>query len=233
MEKNYSLITDRAERDREILRDFKAAAKVADQKLRRLEKLATQDNFKAATRYAYAQAMEDIKAAGGNKRFDFKLARNADGSINMTAFKMRMADIERWMSASTSSKTGILSSYNSKTQTTKERYGLDVKWEDMANFYESKLWKDAAQKFGSKTAAKILGKIKEKGDSYTKLLKESQSKHKTIPALLDSIKKRPRVFDQDLNELTNMSEMANTSPLLDDQINKFISSHKSQLLKIL
>ena len=45
----------------QLVKEYKALAKKADRRLRELEKLSEESEWKDATRFAYARAMKDIE----------------------------------------------------------------------------------------------------------------------------------------------------------------------------
>ena len=177
-----------------MLADYKRMAKSADQKLRRLEKLAEQPNFKNATRWAYAEAMQDLKRWQTDNqrklRFDTPAPMKKDGSVNVTALKQKMRDIESFMEKPTSTKRGIEKSYIDRANTINKIYGTTYVWTDMTTLYNSKAWEKLATSFGSDTAMKAIGSISKKKDEILTLINNAKRKHVSIPTLIKKINKQ-------------------------------------------
>lgn len=133
-------------------------AKVADQRLVRIEKLSEQKGYEAVTSYSYATAMNDLKNFG-QTRFNAKVP---DPSTEEGAFLFRekLAAVKEFLRAPSSTKSGIKSVYEDKVNTMNERYGTDFTWQDMADFfntgYAQKLFNELK---ASKTVMKAIGVI--------------------------------------------------------------------------
>lgn len=133
-------------------------AKVADQRLVRLEKLSHEKGYEAVTSYAYASAMNDLKNFG-QKRFNAKVPdpTTEEGAF---LFREKLAAVKEFLRSPTSTKGGVTDVYQSKADTMNERYGTDFTWQDMADFfstgYAQKLFNELK---ASKTVMKAIGVI--------------------------------------------------------------------------
>ena len=140
---------------------YRRLAKVADQRLVRLEKLSSEEGFNTATKWAYARAQKDIQkySGAGATRFNTKPPENE------AQLKAKINDMRAFISAPSSTKTGIVSVYKKKAETTNKRYGTNFTWEDIAKLYISgqgkKLEKDVA---ASKTLMKAIARIQNADD---------------------------------------------------------------------
>lgn len=126
-------------------------ADAADHRLIRLEAMAYEPDFEGVKKFAYARAMKDLEVWGGN-RFNTKMPE----SVNLRNEKI--ADIIHFLQSPTSTKTGIVNVYKKRAETIKQRYGIDLKWQDMGRLMES--FSDDASG-GSPTKIKALGVIKQ------------------------------------------------------------------------
>lgn len=126
-------------------------ADAADHRLIRLEAMAYEPDFEGVKKFAYARAMKDLEVWGGN-RFNTKMPE----SVNLRNEKI--ADIIHFLQSPTSTKTGIINVYKKRAETIKQRYGIDLKWQDMGRLMES--FSDDASG-GSPTKIKALGVIKQ------------------------------------------------------------------------
>lgn len=210
----------------ELLKAYNRMAKSADQKLRRLEKLAEQPYYKNATRWAYAEAMQDLKKWSPNKirpRFQTAPPRNKDGSINKTLIKEKMRDIETFMEKPTSTKAGIKKSYENRASTINQKYNTNFSWTEMSTFYNSKIWEKAASSFGSDTAMKIFATIGNKKDDVMTLINTANKRHMTVGKLAKQIQSNPDAYSIDISII---------SKNLDPAVYDFISKNKSLIKKM-
>ena len=149
--------------------DFRQQSKIADQKMRRLEKLSTEENYKGVLQYAYARAQRDIKEQTGKDTKKMRFSANIPTTIQGLASYMK--DVERFNQAESSTKRGITNIYQRRANTVNQKYGRDsngkkvkgwqdLKWQDLANYYEKEKNTKLDSKMGSSTQMKVLGRYK-------------------------------------------------------------------------
>ena len=157
MAKQYDLSYKPGE---DALQYYKRLAKVADQRLVRLEKLAETPNFENVTAYAYARAQRDISRYTDGHRFNTKPPLNKDGTVNTRLLNEKIADIKTFISSVSSTKAGIISTYQKRAKTLNDKYGTAYSWEDLADYFQSGDFEKHKKDYGSETIFKALGKIK-------------------------------------------------------------------------
>ena len=149
--------------------DFRQQSKIADQKMRRLEKLSTEENYKGVLQYAYARAQRDIKEQTGKDTKKMRFSANIPTTTKGLASYMK--DVERFNQAESSTKRGITNIYQRRANTVNQKYGRDsngkkikgwkdLKWQDLANYYEKEKNTKLDSKMGSSTQMKVLGRYK-------------------------------------------------------------------------
>lgn len=156
----------------ELLKYYKQVAKNADRRLRNLEKLAEEKDYKVADKWAYSAAMRDIHKWSGDtaKRFD------TAPPPNKRDLQKKITEIENFLNAPTSSKTGIKQSYQKKSDTYKEKYGINLSWSQVGDFFESEGYKKLDEKgYGSKTIMISIGYMQKYGDAIKEMLEEAIS----------------------------------------------------------
>ena len=141
------------------LQYYKRLAKVADQRLVRLEQLSTQPGFEKVTKFAYDKAMRDLELYGGGKRFNTKPPLNKDGTVDNRLLSEKLADMRAFLSSVTSTKQGIVSVYTERAKTFNTQFGTNYSWQDLADFYQSGDADKALQAASSATVQKAIGKI--------------------------------------------------------------------------
>ena len=77
-----------------------------------------------------------------------------------------------------STKRDIKRTFQNRANTINNKYGTDMKWNDLAGFFESKLWEKMAKEYGSKTTMKAIGEIQKNEKDIKKALKRDE-----LPAL--------------------------------------------------
>lgn len=164
--------------------EYRQKAKKADQQLVRLEALAHEKHFEGVLEYAYKGAIRDIKTWGGNKRF------NTAPPIKLTELESKIADIDKFLSKPTATKTGVKEIYQNRADTFNKgrinkkgkkvggfgaEFGVDFTWEDIANYYEDKKGQREKVKLASNTEVRVLATIKKLNTIRTKQEKKSIS----------------------------------------------------------
>lgn len=147
---------------------YKRLAKIADQRMVRLEKLASDPTFENVTKYAYANAQYDIKALAHKTdatRFNQIPMRTKSGALDMRNVNARINAVKRFLESPTSTKTGIVKSYKNRADTINERYGTDFTWQEMQSFFERRKTELADSQYGSKTELRAYGAIQRHGNN--------------------------------------------------------------------
>ena len=155
------------------LQYYRRLAKVADQRMVRLEKLSQQPGFKGVKKFAYASAKDMLEFFGGN-RFNVKPPEDR------RLFHEKIMTMRYFLTSPTSTKSGIIESYEKRAQTLNERYGTNFTWKDLAEYFDRGLAdKMAASHFESKTALYAIGKIQNTLDKIRKGVEDNTSVKET------------------------------------------------------
>lgn len=150
---------------------YRRVAAAADSRLRNLEKYANEDNYKVADKWAYAAAMRDIHRWNGEnaKRF------NTKPPANMRDLQKKVAEIENFMMAETSTKGGIREHYQNVSEKINKDYGLNTTWSSMGDFFENAIYKKLEKEYGSGTVMKALGYYYRNADEIKRRINEELS----------------------------------------------------------
>ena len=149
---------------------WKRLAKQADQRLVRLESYAHSEGMNNVLRFAYARAMKDIQSFGGTKRFNAKKPKNAN------ELKARINDMLTFLNSPTSTKQGILKTFQKRADTINKQYGTNFTWEEMADYFNSGAAKKLTEKYGSDVALLLIAK--EQKEVNVKEIQNEANKHK-------------------------------------------------------
>lgn len=172
--------------------EYRHMAKVANQRMSRLETLAEKPEYAAVLGYAYKNAAYDIINVfdGDPDKPRFlsisDIEKMAGKKIDITTLKMYTARIEDFLESPSSTKSGIIKVYKKRADTLNSRYGTNFTFEDMQTFFNSNAFKKFSFKFGSKTLMKMIGKIQENAEEIIKSIDESRKAHKRID--IDALK---------------------------------------------
>ena len=137
-------------------------AKAADQRLVRIEQLAgSNPDFKHARNFAYARAMDDLEIFGGGKRFNTAPVKDELGNVDRRLFKEKIMAMRYFLESPTSTKGGIIQTYQRRADTLNETYGTNFSWKDLAEYFgKGKADKLNKEGYGSATALYAIGHVR-------------------------------------------------------------------------
>ena len=135
---------------------YKRLAKVADRRLARLRELSKQPGFEKVKKYAYSVAMRDIQSFNkGGTHFDVKAPEDEQ------LFKEKIAAMKHFLELPTSTKAGIIETYQKRADTINATYGTDFTWQELADYFNKGYSEKVAKAVGgSQTALYAIGLIK-------------------------------------------------------------------------
>ena len=150
-------------------------ADIADRRMRRLEEYASKDKkYANILKFAYDKAINDIEAERGSGAHRFKAGALANGNIlNMQS---RINDVLKFLNSPTSTISGVKKVYGQRAKVINEKYGLNLTWEQMADFFENELVQAMIQNFASDTAMKIIGKYYRNKDKIQEIFDKANNK---------------------------------------------------------
>lgn len=166
---------------------YRRIAKVADQRLVRLERLADQAGYGNADQWAYKKAMRDIATWSGDAATRF----NTKPPENIKQLQAKINDIKSFLGAPSSTKSGITKVYQTRANTINDKYGTNFSTGDLENLFSSSFWKKVdAKKVDSDTVMKAIGYITERiekdpahrtNEEILKGLQATARKRKEVP----------------------------------------------------
>lgn len=179
----------------DLQKEYRRAVERVNKQLYRLEKASTREGYTGILDYAYRNAMRDIQAMGGGKRFSKSVPQT------MREYRKRMNAIRRFEEKPTSKLTGVKSIYEKRAGTFSRKAGADINWEGMAKIFESGLWESLVSRFESKTAQKIIGRIQKDREK----LKEQMARGEVIQFNRHSV--YGRMLNEELGGPGGLTEM--------------------------
>lgn len=132
-------------------------AKVADQRLVRLEKLAITEGYGNADQWAYKRAMRDIETWSGENAARF----NTKAPKDKRSLQAKINDIKTFLGSESSTKSGIQRVYQRRLDSINTTYGTKYQVDDLMDLFDSALWKKMEHKYSSDEILKAIGYIKD------------------------------------------------------------------------
>lgn len=152
---------------------YKRIAKVADQRLVRLEKLSRDKHFKNVEKWAYSNAMNDIKRWSGDKARRFNTKPPTDNRELLSKIK----DIKSFIEKPTSSKRGIINVYKKRADSINKKQGTKFTWQQIATYFESGLADKSDKVLGSATTGlTIINELTKKLDDIQQDIEKANDK---------------------------------------------------------
>ena len=160
----------------DLRKEYFRLAKLADDRIRILEDYSKRPEYEDILKFAYAKAMEDIAAYRGEDANRFKGGVPMEG--NKLTIQSRINDVLKFLNSPSSTITGINRIYSARAKTLNEKYGMDLTWGNMADFFENDLVRATISEFASDTAMKMLGKYYRNKDEIDKIFEGVKNKAK-------------------------------------------------------
>lgn len=163
----------------DLVKVYKTLAKSADTRMRRLEKLTEQENFKGAEEFAYRRALHDINRwnqAAGRTGATWDIAP-PKSKAGITA---KIEDIKRFLRAETSTKTGLTNIQKRRVDTINKRYGTNFSWKQWAKYANSALNKALDKNMGSAEKIRVIARIQKKKKEVIQAVEEANVKDMTV-----------------------------------------------------
>ena len=146
---------------------YRRLAKVADQRMVRLEAYQHDKGYANILQWAYARAKLDIKKWSGDEgqRFNTAMPKNEKGQVDYQRLAAKIRDIRTFLEAPTSTKAGIKELFETKAENFNKAHGTNFTWEAFAKFWDSGIAEKLDLSYGSKTKLKAIGSIQKFGST--------------------------------------------------------------------
>lgn len=142
-------------------------AKAVDQRLVRIEDLSglrgapPVPGYEYAYKYGYRKALEALP----DNQIRFNATIPQPGTFE---WRERVNAMRNFLSAPSSTKTGIKKTFINKAKTINEKYGTNFSGEQLAEFFSKGDWDKLYRDYGSDTIFVAIGKIKQIDDKLKK-----------------------------------------------------------------
>lgn len=158
---------------RDIGPQYKRLVHMANLRMDKLQKLSDQEGFKGVTKWSMAKMQYEARVRGYLTESGRISSRTPKTEKEI---RERIKSLQTFLTAPTSTKSGILDIYQKRADTINERYGTDFSWQDLATYFESGTSEKYDSKYGSKTALKALGKIQKNSKEIQQQITQHKKK---------------------------------------------------------
>lgn len=197
-----------------LISEYIKLAKCANKRLYNLEKLSKESGFENVTKWAYRNALYNIKQRGGNSRFKINIKED----INIKTLSAMRNEVYNFLSAPSSTKKGIVKLYKDKTETFNKKYNTSWDWRKMTNYFEKGGKELFEERFSSNTALKVLGVFRKNKEDVKKIIDDFNNKNKDKDILLDDfIKNLKDNKDENGNKIIDWKLKESVKDLLLDK----------------
>lgn len=181
-------------------------AKVADQRLVRLEDLSRTKTYSGVLDFAYKRARSDIEswtegglAKGQLPRFNRGLKEMDDRQLKEYAM-----DIHRFLNAKTGTVGGINKYYKENAARLSEKMGVNMDWRQLAELNVGGVLAESnrSETYGSDTALQTIGKVKRKIDDLKKKFKSNKKIMRSLNEYMEGTPEKEafqKMLDSGLN----------------------------------
>lgn len=163
---------------------------LADRANKRLRALESQGLTKGTAYKSGMRAAASYKTSRPHKYFSMSNPKNS------RALRSMINAVESFLGDVTSTPSGYRDVAARVSAKTEKLYGLYIDPENLRDFYEGELWKNADKQFGSQTAVKIFASIQKTKANVTNTLKSlgakkaklAKSETEYVRGLVDDVK---------------------------------------------
>ena len=153
---------------------YRRLAKVADQRMDRLEKLAKEGGqYANVLKYSYAKAVHniDIYHRGRGK----KPRWNTKPPEEQQLLNEKIMAMQDFIRSTSSTKGGIKSTYQKRADTINEKFGTNMTWQEVADYFSKGIADKLSKDYGSQTALYAIGVIQKRSSDIIKDIKKNTS----------------------------------------------------------
>ena len=186
-----------------VLADYGKLTRLANDRLREIERRSTTDGLTALTQYAYKRAVHDLQGA---TRFPSKQRIE---NLNYNAIVKRMNDMRRFLRSKSSTVRGAKGVYTQNAKLFNKKYGTNFTESQLAKFFDKDTGlyekiKQTHPDWGSDTIMRVIASIMNSKEDVIKKMEEENDKHLDVdePVIVQELKKQIiSEFSSDLREM--------------------------------
>lgn len=170
----------RTARISKLKKEYRELANEANARMRALEQLAKNPEYKAVLGYAYKDVLHDLEALTGRKRFLHNIERLSAKNTDIRHLTALINVAKTFLDSPSSTKEGIDQVYGKRADTINEKFGTNFTSEDMKTFFESSVWEKLKDRLGSPVAMLVINKIQKEPNKILEDIEASRQKHQRV-----------------------------------------------------
>lgn len=163
----------RNERVKQLQKEYRRNAKLANSRLSALEKRGG-----GITRFAYSGATHDTQAFFGKNRFSYKISAMNPENVSLRDLSMYNTAARNFLEDTSSTYSGFQEVAQKRVDTIRTRYGIELTVDQVQQMFEDEYFKKLADVYGSMTALRMIGKLQIKSDDLKDMIEKAQRQHK-------------------------------------------------------
>lgn len=175
---------------KQLKQQYIKEARLANERLRAMEKLAKKQGFENVTQYAYRVAMRDIKkystARGRGDRFTIPK--------NTNQLERALKDVRKFNEAKTATRRGVISLYKQDAVNFNKTFGTNYTWQELKVVLDDVNWEELKEQYGSPVLVKVIKSMTRKTLGLDK-----KEKSKVINQVDSSLKKHKNVLGNEVD----------------------------------
>lgn len=179
-QKRRDLFIDQAPNE-SLVHYARRLAKTTDQRLVRLEAMSHEEHFQGVLQWAYKGAMYDLKRLGyeGN-RFNREIPKEGAELTSAEERKLyaKINSMREFLSRPTSSKRGIIETYEKQAKTFNENNGTNFTWQELAEYFRSETYEKLDKTFGYRMTFELTKVINKSSKATIEKINAINEKHK-------------------------------------------------------
>ena len=198
----------RNERVKQLQKEYRRNAKLANSRLSALEKRGG-----GIKRFAYSGATHDTQAFFGKNRFSYKISAMKPEDVSLRDLSMYNTAAKNFLEDVSSTYSGFQEVAQKRVDTIYTRYGIKLTTDQAQQMFEDEYFKKLSDAYGSMTALRMIGKLQLKSDDLKDMIEKAIRQHKSYGeevvkiAIKDSPVTRKMVADAEKRILMKVAKL--------------------------
>ena len=164
----------RNERVKQLQKEYRRNAKLANSRLSALEKRDS-----GIRRFAYSGATHDTQAFFGKNRFSYKISAMKPEDVSLRDLSMYNTAAKNFLEDVSSTYSGFQAVAQKRVDTIRTLYGIELTTDQAQQIFEDEYFKKLSDAYGSMTALRMIGKLQITSDELKDMIEKAIRQHKS------------------------------------------------------
>lgn len=166
-----------------LIEQYRKTARLADDRLRLLEKTSKEPRYKGILTFAYKAAMRDVKYWRGGDATRFGKGKSGYAGLSEEQIRAKIRDMELFIHSPSASKKGMKQVYINRADSLNKLIGFEGQkdaptWQQWADFLGSDAFKELQDSFvGSNTMIDVLAQFIRQKDVIKNAIEQNDYTH--------------------------------------------------------